>query len=84
MYTVFSYSIFEVGVWEGVMGFLYVRVGPGRYASAQASDRRVVYLFNSGIKTWTIAPMIELGSETGANGTLVSSTDKKPSPSPPM
>jgi hypothetical protein len=48
------------------MGSLYVRVGPGSYSSTQAPDRMVVYLFNSGMKTWTIGPTTEERSETGA------------------
>ncbi len=66
------------------MGELYVRVGPGSYYSAQAKDLMVVYLFNSGMKTWTIGPSTEERSETGARGTRESSTDKYPLPSPPM
>lgn len=66
------------------MGVLYVRMGPGSYVSTQASDRLVVYLFNSGINTWTIGPTTEEDPDTGASGTRVSSTDKYPLPSPPM
>lgn len=66
------------------MGVLFVRMGPGSYVSAQASDQEVVYLFNSGINTWTIGPTTDDGPDTGASGTRASSTDRYPLPSPPM
>lgn len=66
------------------MGVLYVRMGPGSYVSTQASDKEVIYFFNSGMKTWMIGPTKEDKSDTGASGTRESSTDKYPFPSPPM
>ena len=68
----------------GFMGVLYVRMGPGRYVSTQAADRQIFYLFNSGMKTWTIGPTTEERSDTGAKGTLTSSTERYPLPSPPI
>lgn len=86
MYTGYKYS--NICWWflfgGESMGVLYVRMGPGNYVSTQASDRTVVYLFNSGIKIWTIGPTTEEESETGARGTLESSTERYPLPSPPI
>lgn len=67
-----------------MMGELLVRMKNGSYKSSRVPDEMVVYLFNSGTKSWTIGPSISESSPTGETGTRSSSTDKKPLPFPPM
>lgn len=64
------------------MGTWLVRVGPGEFKGSPVPDSRVVHLLNAGMKICSTGPTISDSERTGVTGMRVSSTDKKPPPSP--
>ena len=79
----FDWRAIARGVVAG-MGQLLIRTKPGEFVATLVPDSNVVYLFNSGMKIWTIGPTTAVVSCTAASGTRESSTDKNPLPSPPI